>query len=93
MPPGGEWEDAEKPTFLYFSLTEWATGGYLKRYEYKEAFQMSYMNASELDKNLLLKLPNFDADVFYEISGIDLRGIDLLDDKRKSQEELLDCTW
>jgi hypothetical protein len=71
-----DWEDADKPSFLYFSLTEWisdenkAEGGYLKTWGYKEAFQQSYNNASDSDKALLLKLPNFDADVFFEISGI-----------------------
>lgn len=52
------------------------TGGYLKSYEYQEAFKLSYDNASKKDKQLLLKLPNFDADVFFEISGIDVRKKD-----------------
>ena len=52
------------------------TGGYLKEYEYKEAFQASYNKASVEDKALLLALPNFDADVFFEISGIDVRKPD-----------------
>ena len=49
-------------------------GGYLKVFDYKEAFQKSYDEASEEDKKLLIKLPNFDPDVFFEISGIDLRN-------------------
>ena len=52
------------------------TGGYLKVYDYKEVFQNSYNQASEEDKELLLELPNFDADVFFEISGIDVRKKD-----------------
>jgi len=47
------------------------TGGYLKSYDYKEAFQKSYNEASQEDKDKLLKLPNFDAEVFKEISGVD----------------------
>lgn len=49
------------------------TGGYLKSYDYKEAFQKSWNEASEEDRGKLIALPNFDADVFFEISGIDLR--------------------
>lgn len=49
------------------------TGGYLKQRDYKEAFKESYENASAEDKALLLKLPNFDAQKFFEISGIDVR--------------------
>ena len=48
------------------------TGGYLKEYDYKEAFQQSYNKASQEDKDLLLKLPNFNAEVFKEISGINI---------------------
>ena len=84
------WDNADKPDFLYFNLTEWVcdtnmtdqekednptyktTGGYLKVYDYKEAFQKSYNKASQEDKDLLFKLPNFDAEVFKEISGIDV---------------------
>ena len=58
------------------SPTHKTTGGFLKVYDYKEAFQSSYKNASEEDKELLLMLPNFDADVFFEISGIDVRKKD-----------------
>lgn len=85
------WENAAKPGFLYFNMTQWidfknmtddekthhphaeTCGGYLKHLGYKQAFQDAYAKASDDDKALLLKLPNFDADVFYEISGIDLR--------------------
>jgi hypothetical protein len=83
-----EWEDAFKPDFLYFLLTEWVplsnmseaekeenplyktTGGYLKSYSYKEAFKRAWKNASPEDRQLVTQLPNFDPDVFYEISGI-----------------------
>jgi len=53
------------------------TGGYLKELDYKEAFQESYAKATQEDKELLLKLPNFDAEVFKEISGIDVNAIDV----------------
>jgi len=54
------WEQALKPGFMYFNLIG----------TYKESWRKAYDGASEDDKFLLVKLPNFDADVFYEISGI-----------------------
>ena len=48
------------------------THGYLKVYDYKEAFQKAWDKAPQEDRDLLFKLPNFDAEVFKEISGIDV---------------------
>ena len=52
-------------------------GGYVKRLDYKEAFQKSYGDLSDeerLKQTALLKaLPNFDADIFFEISGIRIK--------------------
>ena len=45
-------------------------GGYLKQMGYKDAFQRSYTKAEQSDKDLVWDLPNFDPDVFFEISGI-----------------------
>ena len=59
-----DWEDAEKPDFLHFNLLEGLT--------YKESFIKSFESATEEDIELLKALPNFDADVFFEISGIRL---------------------
>ena len=50
------------------------TGGYLRKYEYKDAFQKSWDNADEDDRAKLLNLPNFDAAVFKEISGVDVKA-------------------
>ena len=44
--------------------------GYLKTFTYKEAWQNAYNTATEKDIKLLKALPNFDADVFKEITGI-----------------------
>lgn len=44
--------------------------GYLKKLQYKEAWKLSYEKATKKDVELLKELPNFDADVFKEISGI-----------------------
>ena len=51
------------------------TGGYQKQYDYKEAFRKSFENAKRLPDwpeqlKRLKALPNFDAKVFEEISGI-----------------------
>jgi hypothetical protein len=46
------------------------TGGYLKVYNYKEAFQASYNRATREEQLRIKELPNFDADKFYQISGI-----------------------
>jgi len=49
------------------------TGGYLKTWTYKEAWKNAWDNREDNDLERLLALPNFDADVFLEISGIDVR--------------------
>ena len=54
------WEQARIPGFMYFDIVG----------TMKESWRKAYDEASEEDKLLLVKLPNFDADVFYEISGI-----------------------
>jgi len=48
------------------------TGGFLKTRDYKEAFVASWKKATEDDKKKLFALPNFDAKIFKEISGIDV---------------------
>ncbi len=61
--------DDEKKEFSKFH----DRGGYLKTIEYKEAWKIAWDEASEEDKTLLSKLPNFDADVFEEITGINVK--------------------
>lgn len=60
------------------------TGGYLKKLDYKEAFKDSYNKASEEDRKKIFNLPNFDADKFLEISGIDVRFDNELEAKKKA---------
>jgi len=90
-----DWDNATKPSCLYFSLTRWideaemsdaekqenpnysCTGGYLKKFDYKEAFTKSVTKASKEERDMIRALPNFDADIFLEISGVDLRLMDL----------------
>jgi len=62
------------------------TGGYLKTYNYKEAFKKSWDNAPEEDRKKIFDLPNFDAEIFKEISGIDVYEDD---DLRRKKAELI----
>lgn len=48
-------------------------GGQLKSRTHKEAWRKAWDDTTEADRRLVLSLPNFDADVFLEISGIDVR--------------------
>ena len=59
-------EKQENPSYSH-------TGGYLKAFDYKEAFTKSVTEASKEDRDLIRALPNFNADIFLEISGVDLR--------------------
>ena len=45
--------------------------GYLKKMDYKEAWTEYWNRASESDKNFFLTLPNFNSEIFKEITGID----------------------
>ena len=44
--------------------------GYLKVFEYKEAWGNLWETLSEKERNLFKTLPNFDSEVFEEITGI-----------------------
>ena len=61
------------------------TGGYLKKYTYKEAFRKSFEEAKQLPDwpeqlEKLKSLPNFDAEVFEEISGITTEELGVSDE-------------
>ena len=71
-----------------FILTEWVEytkeeiqanhdkemiDGYLKDYSYEEACQLWWEHLSEKDKKIVRSMPNFDADIFEEITGIKLK--------------------
>ena len=72
-----EWVDKEDMTDLEKQdhPTYETTGGYLKKYEYQEAWKKSYDNATREEQLKIKSLPNFDAEVFYEISGIKIDEI------------------
>ena len=72
--------DAEKkecPTYK-------TTGGYIKKLEYKDAWGVFWRKTSEENKKKVLALPNFDASIFKEITGIDVEGNS--EAKQKAQE-------
>ena len=45
-------------------------GGYLKEYSYKEACANWWIELTEENRETIKSIPNFDADKFYEITGI-----------------------
>ena len=47
-------------------------GGYLKTYEYKEACKNWWNKMSNDNKNVIKNLPNFDKNIFLEITGINV---------------------
>ena len=67
--PESDMTDREKQDHPEYKTT----GGYLKVYGYKEAFQKSWDKADPEDRERVRDIPGFDPDIFYEISGIDLR--------------------
>jgi hypothetical protein len=53
------------------SVSGWEQmGGYLKTLSYKEAWAAGWAKASDEQKKWYESLPNFDADIFFEITGI-----------------------
>jgi len=49
----------------------WDTmGGYLKTLSYKDAWAKAWDKMSQADKNKILTIPHFDAEIFKEITGI-----------------------
>ena len=60
--PIEDWESAPKPDFIFFEIDP--------ELGYKKSFQKSFDKRTEGDIEKLKALPNFDSDVFYEISGI-----------------------
>ena len=59
----------EEKTKYKTEIETW--GGFLKTLEYKEAFRLAWDKASKEEHKKLLNLPNWNNDIFKEISGID----------------------
>ena len=54
-------------------------GGYLKVNTYKEAWAIWWEEADKEDKNAILNIPQFDAEIFKGITGIDVNQEDEVD--------------
>lgn len=52
------------------------TGGYLKSIPFKDACALMWSKLSDDEKRKVLEIPNFDADIFYRITGIKVGGQD-----------------
>ena len=50
------------------------TEGYLKTYSYMEACTNWWANMTEENRKIVMKIPNFDPDIFKEITGIDVNN-------------------
>ena len=56
---------------------DWKTmGGYLKTLPYKEAWKEGWKNATQEQKDWYKSLPNFDAKIFEEITGINIAELE-----------------
>lgn len=60
-------EKVENPSYK-------TTGGYLKKYTYKEAWNNLWNEISDDEKKKIMDIPNFDSDIFKEITGIDINN-------------------
>lgn len=58
-----EEEKAEYPTYK-------TTGGYLKELDESKGVQEWWNNLSSSEKDIILSLPNFDENIFFQITGI-----------------------
>jgi hypothetical protein len=66
--PDYKMSEEEKKQYPYYITT----GGYVRSIPYKEAFSNSWNNWNLQARQSFLDLPNFDKDIFKEITGIDV---------------------
>lgn len=60
--------DEEKENYPEYETT----GGYLRVYTYEKAWQNSWDKLTDDEKQAVKEIPNFDPEVFKEITGIDV---------------------
>ena len=63
-----EMTDQEKKDYPTYETT----GGYLREYEYKTAWANFWHDTTSENRKKFINLPNFDAEIFKEITGIDV---------------------
>ena len=68
--PESKMTDKEKIADPEFYIRQ----GYLKKYEYKEAWANFWKDTGKENRQKFLDLPNFDAEVFKAITGIDVEA-------------------
>ena len=64
--------DKEKKEHPFYETTE----GYLRTLSYKEAWKEGWAKATQEQKDWYKSLPNFDPEIFKEITGIDVNGLE-----------------
>lgn len=63
-----EMTDSEKENNPNFETL----GGFLKKFDYKEAWLNMWHDLSDSDKQAIKDLPNFDSAIFFKITGIEV---------------------
>lgn len=68
-PTNLKWYEVNIPSIkLVFEKT--MEDGCVKNYSYKEAWKNAWEELSQYNKDVFLNLPNFDKDIFFEITGV-----------------------
>ena len=73
--PESDMTDEEKKADPEFYVRE----GYLKTFTYEEAWANYWRDTNDEDRQRVLNLPNFDPEVFKEITGIDVDASDIVE--------------
>jgi hypothetical protein len=79
--------EEEKSEYYTYKMT----GGFLRVYGYKEAWRKSWDKASDEDRRKTLSLPNWNNEIFKEISGIDVEAELSVKGKEYSLDEIADA--
>jgi hypothetical protein len=69
-----EMTDEEKKNDSEF----YVQGGYLKKFTWNEAWSNFWRDTDEKNRQKFLNLPNFDAQIFFDITGIDVKKSSLV---------------
>ena len=48
------------------------TGGYVRSYGHKESWKIMWNKFLDEEKEIIKSIPNFDKDLFFEITGIEI---------------------
>ena len=65
-----DWNDMSENEKKYNNC--YCCGGYVKKIEYKDAWSYLWSSITDREKKEIESLPNFDAEVFKEITGIQI---------------------